>query len=97
MDKERFLPLGTIVRTKGNIKKVMIIGRCLYLQEKDSPEKTYYDYSAVLYPEGMTGDSFVYIMNKDVDEIVYRGYADEENTRMLEIINEALAVEAKDE
>lgn len=93
MEAEKFLPLGTIVRAKGSVKKIMIIGRALKIKNETLSEPKYFDYSAVLYPEGMIGDSFVYLMHEDIDEIVYPGFDDEENTRMVKIIKEAVAAD----
>lgn len=93
MNEEKYLPLGSVVRAKGNIKKIMIIGRGLFLKEQNSTEEEgkYYDYGAVFYPEGMMGESFIYLMHEDIDEIVFKGYEDEDNSRMIKVINEAIA------
>ena len=42
------------------------------------------DYLGVLYPEGYLGDEFLYGFNHvDVEEIVFRGYEDQEREEFL--------------
>lgn len=91
METEMLLPLGTIVRTKGNVKKLLIIGRALKVKIDSKEEQEYFDYSAVTYPEGMVGDRCLYINHGDIDEIIYRGFEDEENARMVNMIKKAVA------
>lgn len=61
------LPLGSVITLKKGTKKLMIIGR---IQEETSSKKLY-DYSAVLYPEGMLEASQVYMFQAEDIECIY--------------------------
>ncbi len=71
---QHLLPLGTVLTLKGENKKVMIVGR---IQEKD--DGTLFDYSAVLYPEGMLDPRELYLFNADdIERLFHIGMQDEE-------------------
>lgn len=75
------LPIGTIVRLKDGEKRLMICGVKQTNADGDGKE---YDYLGVLYPEGHIGDDFQYLFNHtDIEEIVFRGYEDEERESFL--------------
>lgn len=75
------LPIGSIVRLKDGEKKLMIGG--IKQQEADGNGREF-DYYGVLYPEGHLGDEFQYLFNhEDIDEIVFRGFEDEEREDFL--------------
>lgn len=86
MDRVDFLPLGTIVSLKGSTKKSMIIARALAAKVGDDTK--YFDYGGVTYPEGLIGDSIQYFNVDSVDEVVYTGFSDTENEKMVGILNE---------
>lgn len=73
---EKLLPLGTIVKLKVFPKKLMIIG---FLQYSKNNENKIYDYTAVTYPQGQISSKYsIHFDNSDIEEIVYRGYEDED-------------------
>lgn len=83
MDKERYLPIGTVVMLKGGKKPTMITSYCIIpkgdIYDKDGPvdkEKiTYYDYGACLYPEGIERTNKTFVFNHDqIDRILFMGY-----------------------
>ena len=79
-------PVGSVVIAKGNVKKLVIIGRGVIVQVQ---EKMYFfDYAAVLYPEGMLNDRITYFNHKDIYKVVQEGYADEDEEMMRETILE---------
>ncbi len=77
VDTKKLLPLGSIVILKDGEKKLMIDG--IYLVDHG---KTY-DYGGILYPEGRLDDQ-VYLFDHDnIDQIVFRGFEDEERLEHL--------------
>ncbi len=79
-----FLPLGSIVTLKGNSKKLMVIGRGLYIADKGV--RGYCDYSFCLYPEGVLGDQVIYANTEMIDEVLFKGYDSGENEEWSSVI-----------
>jgi len=76
MEIKNLLPIGSIVRLKDGQKRLMICG---ILQTSTDAEAKEYDYFGMLYPEGYMGEEFQYLFDhSDIEEIVFRGYEDEE-------------------
>lgn len=84
-----FLPIGSIVVVKGSVKKFMVVARAVYAKVAKGEE--YFDYGACTYPEGLMGDNILYFEHEDIAEVVYRGYEDEDEKRMLQNIRLGLA------
>lgn len=78
MNKEkvkRIYPLGSVITLKDGQKKLMIVGRF----QKDNSCGIIYDYSAVLYPEGMLDASELYMFQAEDIEFTYHvGLQDDE-------------------
>jgi hypothetical protein len=67
------LPNGSVVLLNGGSKRVMIVGR---LQKQDGTDKVW-DYSAVLYPEGMIDPSQMFLFdNQNIDRVYFLGFQD---------------------
>ena len=77
MKQAKFLPLGSIVLLDGGVQKVMIIGRGLNV--KRGEETYFFDYSAVLFPQGLTGDEVIYFNGDGIAKVVSYGYMDEDS------------------
>lgn len=88
MKEERFLPIGSVVIVKGSVKKVLIIARAVFAQTEDGEK--YFDYGACTYPEGVLGENMLYFQHENIAEVIYKGYADEDDKRMLENIESGL-------
>ena len=83
--KERFLPIGTICKIKGNDRDTMIIG---YLQPSFNHELKTYDYLGVIYPEGMLSPNRICTFDAtDIISIIYRGLENEEYNKFKNLIN----------
>ena len=81
MEVKDLLPIGSIVLLKDGEKRLMIIG---VMQNDTGGTRKDYDYLGVLYPEGHIGEKFQFLFNQeDINEIVFRGYEDEERTKFL--------------
>lgn len=72
------LPLGTVVTLKnGDGTQLMIIARASIVEE--ARKQVYYDYGAVLIPQGMVSPEAVYFFNKEnVAQVVFEGFRNKE-------------------
>ncbi|MBQ3601891.1 MAG: DUF4176 domain-containing protein [Lachnospiraceae bacterium] len=77
---EEILSLGSIVSIKGSYKKMLIIGRALFVNLPEG--KKYFDYAAVTYPEGIMGDQIAYFQHEDMEQIYFHGFTDEEDRKV---------------
>lgn len=76
------LPIGTIVLLEDAEKRLMISG---VMQTDETGDGTEYDYLGILYPEGNVGEDFQFLFNhKDIKEVFFRGYEDEEREQFIE-------------
>ena len=87
-----FLPLGSVVRLQGSEdKRFVVVGRALAINNPESNgAKEYFDYAVSLYPEGIVGDAVIYTNHDCITEVVFRGYSDGEDERLVEMIREVL-------
>lgn len=91
MEMKDFLPIGSVVLLKEGDKKLMIFG---ILQSNEDDETEEYDYIGVPYPEGNMGDDYQYLFyHKDIEEVFFRGYEDEERK---EFVNRLIEYKEKD-
>ena len=82
VDIHELLPIGSIVIMKEGEQKLMIVGVMLTDEEDDSKE---YDYMGIIYPEGYMGPRFQYLFyHEDIDQILFRGYEDDERKEFVE-------------
>lgn len=86
MEKNNFLPLGSIVIIKGGVKKTVIIARGLATSFGEG--LVYFDYGGCLYPEGIIGDALLYFNHEDIAKVVHQGYTDEDDEMMIENIEQ---------
>ena len=90
MNKD-LLPVGTIVKIRLSKQEYMIMG--FYIKNPDSDKV--YDYSAVIYPEGLMSLDDVVVFDRDyIKKVVHLGYVDDEEIKFKKEINE-LAEAAK--
>ena len=72
------LPVGSVIKLKGEDKRLMIFG----ILQKLSDDDTIYDYVGVPYPEGFIGTDFQFVFNSsDIEEVVFTGFESEEDMR----------------
>jgi hypothetical protein len=83
MEQKGFLPLGSIVILKGALKKLMIVSRASVLNNK------YFDYGAILYPEGMIDENVAYFNGEDIVKVVSEAYTDDDDALMVEQLCQA--------
>ena len=90
MEKVQFLPLGTIIILKGTVKKLLIAQRGIQLPGQEDSALRYFDYGAILYPEGLVEDQLVYFNHNQILKIVFEGYQDEDNELIVSELNKIL-------
>lgn len=76
---EKYLPLGSIVVLKGNIKKLMIVARGVMTGGENG---RLLDYGAVMYPEGLIDENMIFFNHKDIYKVVFEGYSDSDEEIM---------------
>ncbi len=78
---EDLLPIGSVVLLKGAKTKLMITGRIL----SDEKLEQIYDYVAVIYPIGATGEENQYFFNRDaIERVVFIGLQDQDELNFKE-------------
>lgn len=76
MNKEKYLPIGTVCLLKEATKKVMIIG--FAAKGKESGDKMF-DYIGCIYPAGVIRSDQNLLFNHDqIKDVYYMGYSNEE-------------------
>lgn len=76
MNREKYLPIGSVVLLKDAKKRVMVTG--FAAKGKETGDKMY-DYMGCLYPEGVISSEQNLLFNHEqIDKIFYLGYADNE-------------------
>lgn len=87
MEQNHILPIGSVVKTKKGNVKLMIVGRA-QLYNNDGTIG-YFDYSALIYPEGIRSQQeFAFFNHEDIQEIYFEGYRDEVEEKFAEMYEE---------
>jgi Uncharacterized protein conserved in bacteria len=89
MEKEKYLPVGTVVMLKGGKKRAMITGFCT--SSNDNTEKVF-DYSGCLYPEGfLSSEQTLLFDHEQIVQIYYMGLIDEEEEKFKAHLKEVMS------
>lgn len=92
MKFSELLPIGTIVLLKDAKRKLMIYG----IGQTDATNNVDYDYIGVLFPEGNMGEGSQFLFNhSDIEQIIFKGYDNEERTQFLLTIEKMLEQQNK--
>ena len=84
----RIYPIGTVVTLKNGTQKIMITSRgALY---NNAGDIGYFDYSACLYPYGLTDQTSFFFNDEDIDKIHFEGYRDESEDEFCKIYQEKI-------
>ncbi len=86
---KKLLPIGSVVKPRGKHSvEMMIIGYYAH----DNTTNTSYDYSAVVYPQGIMSENSIYLLNEDsIADVIFQGYSDEEGNRLIMFFHELIA------
>ena len=72
---KNMLPIGSVVRTEGAERRLMVIGRIVTTEEEDR----IYDYVGVPYPEGVSGSDQMFFFDRgEIEELFFIGFQDTE-------------------
>ncbi|UQS83401.1 DUF4176 domain-containing protein [Bombilactobacillus thymidiniphilus] len=79
------LPIGSVVTLKGeNATPVMVTSRAAIYQEI-SNKTGYFDYSAVLYPDGVEDpQDFIFFNREDIAELLFKGFVNAEESEFAQ-------------
>lgn len=89
-NKERFLPIGSVVLLKNGTQKVMITSYCVFPKKN---KKEIYDYGGCLYPEGILESDTVAAFNHDmIDKVFFLGYETDDSRELSRVLNGGLAI-----
>ena len=91
---EKYLPIGTVIMLNGASKRLMITGFCSVANDNT---EVMYDYTGVMYPEGLLSSDQTAMFNHDqISQIYHMGLVDEEEVtfknQLKAIINKANSV-----
>ncbi|MGL5436030.1 MAG: DUF4176 domain-containing protein [Lachnospiraceae bacterium] len=85
MTVKELLPIGSIILLEGGKKRLMVYG----VKQNKEDTKEEFDYIGVIYPEGNIGTQGQFLFNhKDIAQVYFRGYDDEERTHFIEKLDE---------
>lgn len=90
MNKEKFLPLGSVVILKGAKKRIMIIG---FVAQSQQTGNKVFDYMGCLYPEGVLNtEQSLLFDHEQIDKIYYIGLSDNEEKdfkeKLVKLVND---------
>ena len=91
MEKERFLPIGSVVLLDGGTKPVMITGYSVFgniPNESGELERKMYEYGCCFYPEGVLDHKKTVGFNhKQIRDILFVGYETEEQKELSKLMD----------
>lgn len=83
---EKYLPIGTVVKLEGGIKKIMITGFCC---GEENNATDLWDYCGCLYPEGiMIANQTICFNHSQIEKIYYKGLENEEEQQFKKELKE---------
>lgn len=88
---KNFLPIGTVVILKNAKKRVMITGFCIVPKEDNTK---IYDYTGVLYPEGVINSEQCLMFNHNqIEKVFHMGLVDEEEKEFKKTLGQVIEKE----
>ncbi len=80
------LPLGSIVYLKEGTVKTMIINRAIIVEING--QERMFEYEGCLYPMGSEEKKDFFFNSEQIDRVVFKGYADEDEERFQQVFTE---------
>ena len=80
------LPLGSIVYLKGGTTKTMIINRAIVVEINGKEQM--FEYEGCLYPLGSEEKKNYLFNSEQIDKVIFKGYADEDEERFQQVFTE---------
>lgn len=88
MEREKYIPLGSVVRLKDASALVMVTG---YAAIDEDEATKIYDYVGCQYPEGIVDqDEMLLFDHSQIAEILYIGYESEEYNKYIKEVEETV-------
>ncbi len=88
MEREKYIPLGSVVRLKDANASVMVTG---YAAVDEDEETKVYDYAGCRYPEGVIDQDELLLFNhSQIEQIIYVGYEGEEYKKYIKEVETAV-------
>ncbi|MDU9352040.1 DUF4176 domain-containing protein [Staphylococcus warneri] len=78
--------IGSIIYLKEGSQKLMIINRGPIVEIEG--QKYMFDYSACKYPVGVVEDQVYYFNEENIDNVIFEGYSDQDETRFQELFED---------
>lgn len=96
MKKKKYLPVGSVVLLNNGKKPVVIMGykmvssnQHVYKNKEIVANNSVYDYSGVVYPEGMiSSDVFCMFNHENINKVLFEGYVTDESNKWSEFLKE---------
>ena len=85
VELKKLLPIGSVVKLSTETKKLMIIG--IFQIGADGQQ---YDYSGVVYPEGIVDENQFLFNHDDIETVCFKGFENSERLQMLAEIEKQL-------
>lgn len=84
--KEKFLPIGTVVKLNGGEKKAMITSYLIF-PTGSAEIKDVYDYGACTFPQGIIDSkSAVGFNHSDIAEVIHMGLEDDDYNELNDLL-----------
>ena len=80
--------IGSIIYLKEGSQKLMIINRGSIVEIEG--QNYLFDYSACKYPVGVVEDQIYYFNEENIDNVIFEGYSDQDETRFQELFKEMM-------
>mgnify|MGYP002653373424 FL=1 len=80
--------IGSIIYLKEGSQKLMIINRGPIVEIEG--QKYLFDYSACKYPVGVVEYQIYYFNEENIDNVIFEGYSDQDETRFQELFKEMM-------
>jgi len=88
LEKQKRVPLGSIVILNGGVQKLVVISRCMIIPIKN--KQYLFEYGGCIYPQGLVSDRVFYFNTEDIQEVVFEGFSDEDDDRMNGILDRSI-------
>ncbi|WP_449355820.1 DUF4176 domain-containing protein [Virgibacillus natechei] len=73
------------------MSKLMILNRGPILPSEEADgENKMFDYSGCLYPQGLDSNNVFYFNEKNIDEVVFEGFKDEDEERFQKVFDDRM-------
>lgn len=86
MNSTKLLPMGTVVYLNGGKLEIMIVSRQPILNVDGN--EIYFDYAGVSHTLGLNPDQIIYFNQENISELIFKGYAGENESRIQEVMRE---------